>query len=151
MCEFKTGGYCPRCLNPDGECTCLMNFWNIVGDNGEKRVFKIPVGDIPEDNVKECVKELTEDYFMPVRNSDSEIGDESSLPGAVLDYETDIKYFKEKRDFYLKFLVKLIKLHEPDEKIENYLKKLLRVNNQLKMVFDASIYASVIKAKDKTE
>lgn len=128
MCEFKTGGYCPRCLNPDGECTC----WDI-----DMKVFKIPSN--PEDK--------TEDIFISINQSDSEIGDESSLPGAVLDYETDIKYFKEKRDFYLKFLVKLIKLHEPDEKIENYLKILLRVNNQLKMVFDASIYASVIKAK----
>lgn len=142
MCEFKTGGYCPRCLNPDGECTC----WDF-----DKKVFKIPVGDIPEDNVKEYVKELTEDYFMPVRNSDSETDDESSLPGAVLDYETDVKYFKEKRDFCLEHFVKLIEQHEPDEKIEAYLKILLRANKQLKLIEDTTIIHRITKENNKSE
>lgn len=36
--------------------------YNIVGDNREKRVFKIPVNDIPEEELEEYVKKIAEKF-----------------------------------------------------------------------------------------
>jgi protein tyrosine phosphatase len=56
MNDFKTGGYCPTCLHATSGCTCMKDFWNIVGNNEIKKVFKIHVGDISEDEKEETIK-----------------------------------------------------------------------------------------------
>jgi hypothetical protein len=142
MDDFKTGGYCSVCLKPTNECTCFSTFWNIVGDNREKRIFKIPIADIPEDKLEEYIKEIKEKFNKIVDVPDGDL----SLPGAEPDMEMDVAYFTEKRDDLLERLVTSIKLHEPDEKIENRLKVLLRINKQLKLIEDATIIYKVTKA-----
>ena len=142
MDDFKTGGYCPHCLKPTKECTCSFDFWNIVGNNEVKKVFRIPVGDIPEDKLEEYIKEIKEKFNKIIDVPDADL----SLPGAVPDLEMDVTYFTEKRDNLLERMVTSIKLYEPDEKIEAKLKVLLRMNKQLKLIEDARIIYNATKA-----
>jgi hypothetical protein len=44
---------------------CINN-WNIIGDTRERRVFRIPVGDLNQDEVEKHIKELIERYKMDV-------------------------------------------------------------------------------------
>jgi hypothetical protein len=138
MEDFKIGGNCPHCLKPTKECTYSFD----VENNKVKKVFKIPVGDIPEDKIEEYIKEIKEKFNENITVLDAG----SSLPDAVPDLEMDVAYFREERDIALEQLIKSIKLFESDEKIEARLNVLLRMNKLLKLIEDAKIVYNITKA-----
>jgi hypothetical protein len=56
-----------------------VNNWNIVGENRERRVFKIPVGELNDEAVQEYVNKIAEsfkkyellgdDIYLPVKTN----------------------------------------------------------------------------------
>lgn len=39
-----------------------VNNWNIVGENRERRVFKIPVGKLTDEEVKEYINKIKKSF-----------------------------------------------------------------------------------------
>lgn len=79
-----------------------VNNWNIVGENNERRVFKIPVGElnVNDEAVQEYVNKMAEPFIF---KRDVDYGDDMFLPVKMAE-----KYGTEWRNMWLGELETLV-------------------------------------------
>lgn len=122
--------------------------------NEMRRVFKIPIGDIPEEEQEEYVRKIAEKFKAGEPLDDlkvEEIPCEDIFIPKRTDEEikNDVQYFQEKRDFELDRLVDCIKRIDSDEIIQSRFNAVMRINKQLKLIEDAIIMHKIAQANKK--
>lgn len=114
----------------------------------EKRIFKIKIDNIPEDEIEDYIKDVMKKIKETPRFEvpDIDFMNIESDP----DPKMDLEYLTSKRDDALEHFNEKLKSHLlTNEELHTRLDTVLRINKQVKMMEDALVIHEVAKNKKK--